>query len=420
MNKRRLILLLEEYPYGFGEYPFIKTELKLLREFFDISIFCSSKRERMSMEVDDGIMVYHYIPSFSFTDKLYALTSMMCSSLGRSEIKDIFKSGKNLMGRIYESVSFYGSALQVRKYAENNILKDKDEDIIIYSYWFDPNCLSFLMARKKYPKMKVISRIHGHDLYNERCMFGRQPFRSLMDQLIDRLVFIGEKGREYYLKDLGLADDNEKYRLRYLGTEAPIIRNNEEEHDDSFLLVSCSDCIPLKRIHLIIDALSSIDSRDLKEKTVQWIHFGGGSLLEDLRKHASEKLDHSEAVRYEMKGFVPLEDIFRFYAQNRPHGFITTSETEGCPVSVQEAFAYSIPVIGTSVGEIPLMIRDNGYLLDADPSVEEIKEAIVHLYNDSFDDKKMSLLRQKAFGMWKEKFDAVQNAEIFVNELKEL
>ena len=60
--------------------------------------------------------------------------------------------------------------------------------------------------------------------------------------------------------------------------------------------------------------------------------------------------------------------------------FITTSSTEGLPVSIQEAMAAGIPIIGTNVGGIPEMIDGNGVLLSANPSNKEVAEAILRIY----------------------------------------
>ena len=146
---------------------------------------------------------------------------------------------------------------------------------------------------------------------------------------------------------------------------------NKKKLTKSFLLISCASVIPLKRIDLIIRSLKNIKDFDLT-----WIHVGDGSMRIKMEKLAKKVLQNKMNISYIFKGYMDNEKIMDFYEKNYVDCFITTSETEGCPVSIQEALAFGIPVIGTAVGEIPLMIRKNGILLSANPKVEEITNAI--------------------------------------------
>lgn len=419
--KKRLILLLDDYPYSPGEYPFIKTELKHLTKEFDVSIICRSMEDTQQMQTDPDITVYHNKMIFGFKEKIGSLLSMIATKAGRSEITDILKGKRDITGRFYTSLSYYGCAILTRDFAQKHILKDKNEQILIYSYWFNSSCLGFLLDKDKYPGMKVISRIHGYDLYNERSPYNRQPFRKLMDDKIDALYFIAQKGQEYYTDTFGSNAFDGKYGYAPIGTEKPDRSETDSMKDkDHFELISCSDCIPLKRIHLIIEALASINENDISEKSVKWIHFGGGRLFEELKSLADKLLSDKNNIQFEMKGSLKVEEILQYYGNHHVDGFITTSETEGCPVSIQEALSYGIPIIGTDVGEIPNMLKDCGYLLSKDPSSDEVKDTILKLYKDSFDDIKTSDMRNKAYDVWCEKYDGELNAKKFVREIADI
>ena len=101
----------------------------------------------------------------------------------------------------------------------------------------------------------------------------------------------------------------------------------------------------------------------------------------------------------------------QLYQQIGAQLFITTSETEGLPVSMMEAYAMGIPVIVTAVGGIPEMVQEgeNGYLLPNHPEGEEVAQAIQRYAALSREQK--DGMSQRALASWQEHFDAAANAE---------
>ena len=71
--------------------------------------------------------------------------------------------------------------------------------------------------------------------------------------------------------------------------------NVTAKHSNRYTIVSCSNLIPLKRIDLIIHALSIVNTG----KEIEWKHFGDGIL-----RHELEKLAETDSFR---------EDQFQFY-----------------------------------------------------------------------------------------------------------
>ena len=123
-------------------------------------------------------------------------------------------------------------------------------------------------------------------------------------------------------------------------------------------------------------------------------------------------------ISYEMPGFVPVEEIMQFYVEHCIDCFLTTSSTEGCPVSVQEAMSFGIPVIATAVGGIPGMIDGNGILLSQNPQPQDISDAIKQLYGMS--DKEKEEMHGRARELWEKKYNAAVNSEEFVRVLGEI
>lgn len=411
--KKKLIILFDEYPFEPGEYSFVRTELKKLVECFEVHIISVSPSAEQKMPLDGRITLHHCVRKFGVGEKLKALIRFLFSPYGVGECKRILKSGQNIAGRFYDAVVYFASAVQLRSYVKKNHIVTGDE--LVYSYWFNANCLAFLMEKKRYPNLRVVSRIHGYDLYEERTLHGRQPFREVMDEAVDRLFFVADAGREYYLGHWGKRENTgKKYLVAPIGTaDHDVVQNHPSDKEGkAFHIVSCSHVIPLKRVNRIIEGLSQITDGEIR-----WTHFGTGSHYEETKRYAGTLLSHKENLSYEMPGFVPVEEILHFYAENDVDCFLTASSTEGSPVSIQEAMSYGIPIIATAVGEIPHMIRGNGILLSEDPAPEEIGEAVSRLYRAS--EEEMGRMRERSRELWEEKYNAEENAEQFVGFLQE-
>lgn len=187
----------------------------------------------------------------------------------------------------------------------------------------------------------------------------------------------------------------------YLGCTSFNGRVVEIIDTEALHLVSCSSIISIKRIELIVDALSKIPPC-IK---VIWTHLGEGPLIEKIRAYSEEKLSECKNINYEFCGFVDNEKVRELYISMGSQLFITTSSTEGLPVSLMEASSVGIPLMGTAVGGIPEIIKDghNGYLLSLNPTPEEISEHIIEYYNLSIDERKM--MSKNSQKVWKRDFD---------------
>lgn len=121
-------------------------------------------------------------------------------------------------------------------------------------------------------------------------------------------------------------------------------------------------------------------------------------------------------VTYKFMGQVPNEQILRYYIDYKIDCFILTSENEGLPVSIMEAESAGIPIVATNVGGIREMIDGNGVLLSANPTSDEVADAIISCIKCSKDEKEF--MRKRSYEIWNSKFDAKQNAKTFVAYLK--
>ena len=409
---KELIIITDAYPWGKGEKSFLTPELPYLQKEFKLTILSRAPQKWLAkdrVDVDESIDVIHYLePEFGRKEMLRYIPLALFSKELREEMHLVKKSkaGKEC---IRETYVFWIRAVKFHKWMQKNGIFDNCENKLFYSYWANHSTLSLSMEKRKNKSIKFVSRAHRYDLYNEAAHGGRQPFKTYIDKWVDKMIFIAKEGLDYYLEHFAVnKTEEDKYELRKLGVETPTVYP-KKENKTVFRLVSCSSVDKRKRVNLIVDALAKL------EYPIEWHHFGDGPDMDELRKQTQRQLDKKDNIDYILHGHVVNKDVLHFYQEHWVDGFITTSSSEGSPVSMQEAMAYGVPVIGTAVGEIPFMIRECGILLSEDPTVEDVREAIYKLCKT--EEKEMEHLRQNAAKVWEEDYRLEINATEFVNTL---
>lgn len=256
-----------------------------------------------------------------------------------------------------------------------SLVKNSKDEYVLYSYWFSSLAYTVTIIKKSLAKHGVslftISRVHGYsDLFITR-EFGNLYFCSgFIKKHLDKLISISETGVKY-LRSIGF-DNIELSRLGVVRQNVSIVDNRV----NNFEIVSCSNLVSVKRVNLMIEALSLID-----EIKIKWTHFGDGILMNKLTELCGSKLKKN--VNWKFMGNIKNDQIINYYLMNKPSVFLNTSIIEGIPVSAMEAISCGIPLLCTDVGgnsEICLM-GGNGLLLKSDVTPLEIKQAIMTFYN---------------------------------------
>jgi glycosyltransferase involved in cell wall biosynthesis len=404
--------LTDSFPYGEAEKSFLMPEIEYLKDYYNITIIsCATMENRMNREMetmlDKNIKVIHYeLGDVKGIEVFKYLIPFISDKETWNEIGRIFKSGKNILKRIKTCLFFYANAYKFHQWLEKNRLIKNET--IYYSYWFNYHVMSLVMDKKNV--LEFITRIHGYDLYKEQSSSGWQPYKQYMDGHAKRVIFISQNGYDYYINHFFSSINHDvhnksKYQLCRLGTdrhEVEITDTRKNFADKPFLLVSCSTISPLKRVGMIVEGLAL-----LKDENIQWVHFGTGELQDELIKVANVKLGNNPNISYEFKGRVDNGKIMEYYRSEKPDCFITTSENEGSPVSIQEAISFGIPVIGTNIGGIPEMIDGNGILLPFDMEPMDVAEAIMKIYY--MDSDSYISMRKRSFEIWEKDYDRKEN-----------
>ena len=417
MEKKELILATCGFPWGKGEKTFIIPELIYLQKEYNITIIANvndkiARRSEWITEVDNCVKVIRYNPDkVSVKKKILGSIRALFSPLMYKEIIKLIKQRDNIMERLVESIGYYVFASEYARWAKRKGIIKENVQVVFYSYWSIYFHLAAIMLKKEFQNLKVISRMHGMDLYNERYKGGRQPFKWKEDEESDVLIFASEYGKQYFLSHFAQDVRMRKYMTCKLGIDGVQI-NCKHNDERVWHLVSCSNVIPLKRVNLIVEGLSQ-----LHDIPIEWTHFGDGEEILNVKKLADEKLPSN--IKVDFKGYVSNEVIRNHYKTEYVDCFITTSSTEGgCPVSIMEAMSASVPIIGTDVGGISEMINNNGILLSSNPTKEEVANALREIYE--MDIIAIERMREQSMVIWKNNYDIKKNALAVLDVINEL
>jgi glycosyltransferase involved in cell wall biosynthesis len=411
--KPTLILLCDSYPLSYGEL-FIDDEVKISYTYFEkiYVLVTDQETKKLNRFIPENLEVVKFKPINSNKQKLKALSKIFSAFFICEFFRAIFKLKlkpkpiifKLMLMDIVRSNQII-SELQ-------NLIYDKELSLnnsLFYSYWHDYRALALARLANKNKSFKAISRAHGWDVFAERHKIPYLPFKSFIISNLNCTYSISNTGKKEFDNKYSIKDEA-KIKVSKLGKDNNRKPNfNSNEHD--FLLVSCSELLPVKRIHLIIEFISK-----LKNVNVRWIHYGEGYLRDELEEYAKKLLSKTD---YEIRRWISNEELLDFYNNNNIDLFINLSESEGIPVSIMEALSSAIPVLATNVGGTAEIVNNNhGFLIEKEFNMDEIAEKVKAYLHSS---KEIKLKYKKnAYNYWQKYYIAENNYLSFHNDIMQL
>jgi glycosyltransferase involved in cell wall biosynthesis len=392
-----LCLYTASFPYGLGEQ-FLETEIKYLAEHFDSIFIIPNNPTGTIRPTPANVKVLRQKPS-PYT------TLRGIKQLGKwvwPNIKELIKAPdkKYFLSNLFRTAH---QANELYKLLEHFKLTKKT---IHYTYWFNEQSTLLSILKSQNKISGYISRAHRFDLYEDRNTNGYIPFRSFQLQHVTKLFLISKHGLNYISSKY--PQHQHKFHLAYLGVENPALFSYHPPKDESYHVVSCSRMVEIKRIHLIIKALSNIRS-----KKILWTHIGDGRLFEQIKHQAKTSLPSN--IQYKFLGHIDNSEIFSFYRQANIDVFINVSSSEGLPVTIMEAISFGIPIIATDVGGTSEIVTNRtGILLNPNPKIEDITNAIITSFNSKSRSREC---REDIHKYWGQHFDAKINYQKFTHEL---
>ncbi len=405
----RILLFTDSYPYGpTNEFAFLNYEVKRLNEQFDIELI--PKELKTDLLNVNNVKVDVNLSKFlkKKTRVRYVLRTLAFLDL----FKELLRNTNIMVSRkkIKRLLIFVSSALITKKYL-NKRLKNETEKVLLYTYWNTALTFGAVLYARKNKNIKIITRVHGHDLFLERNK-NYIPFIRFVLNSVNKVIVASSAAYEYTIEKY--LSSKEKVFLSRIGVESR--KQKAYIPSDGVLnIVSCSNLLPLKRVPLILEGLKFYVDKYMQY--VNWTHVGDGQMKKDLIfKIGNAKRKHLCVI---LKGHMCNFALMDFYNSTDVDLFITTTSSEGgVPVTLQEAQSFGIPVIGTNIGGVPEIVNDKvGVLLSANPSTEEIADAIYHIVSN---EKRYQNMRKASYRNWEENFNAEKNYSNFLKMLTKL
>jgi len=403
-----VILFTDSYPYVTGgEQNFLEVEVQYLLKAFErvVLVPLSRSGERANLpprvEVEDG-----YADLMHSRKKIKTLFYGGTSSLVYKEI--ISKPSLFLQPAYLERLLLFAYEAEMTRHWVVAWIKSQKVDTrncLFYTYWFHHTAMGIGLAKRSFSDIKLVSRAHGGDLYEERRTPPYWPCRESALKATDFLFPDSDEGTDYLRRKYPQFISRMETALLGVPDSGVITKASS---DDVYRIVSCSKMVPVKRLGLMMQGIATAAKQRPSQK-FEWCHFGTGQLRSELEAGVKE-LPGNVAVRF--AGYSTQSDLFDYYCENPVDVFMNVSISEGTPVAVMEAISCGIPVIATGVGgNKEIVSARNGQLISANPSPDEIADALLQHW-DMSDEK-----RAGSLAIWRERYNADQNFSAFVQRL---
>ena len=401
--KKKLILITAHFPYGTSE-TFLESELPILAQNFEsIEIFTFPTKGN-KREIPGNCKV----TDINISYKSYQSLLKLFSNLFWNEIfiiKKVYKQPFSI-GIVKTMLVSLMRAEKISSFIHSK-LQNKQE-YIYYSYWCDDSALALSLFNKN-KLYTTLSRAHRWDIYFEENTFNYLPYRHFINEKLSKIYFISDDGYEYSMLKWKV---NSKIDVSKLGVKKIVTKEDLSYFNNQIIIVSCSNLIPVKRVHLIIETLSLITN-----KKIHWVHFGDGVLEQSLKELAVNILPSN--ITCEWKGRIANSKVLEYYKESKPSVFINLSSSEGIPVSIMEAMSFGIPCIATNVGgNSEIVNQKNGVLISKDAPINDVKDAILKIVDSSIENQ--LLFKKEAYATWENNYNSETNYKNFIKSIKNL
>ncbi len=384
--------------FSHNTHSFIISEVRYAASVFNqVVVLCPDDDEIRNESQKHDNVVYHPILNVKSLRALMGGKRHL-SGLLKKELGDVRRNSKfsvhyfKVLGlyAVYTALLFDEMQGLLKKYSA--------DEIVVVSLWFSSTSFAASIMKEKYPGITAVSLAHSFEVDDEKNEYVDYFFKDFCHEKLDHIFFISEIVKDMYISKHAAPHswNTENISVTYLGVtkKREGISNPTSGHPHR--LVSCSHCLPVKRIGLIADSLKLID--DLE---IEWVHIGGGPTLKEIE--ADDSL--TGKIKVVTLGKRTNDFVHDYLCSTEIDAFINVSSSEGLPVTLMEAIAYGIPIIATDVGGTSEIFRGEiGKLLVANPTPKEVSDSIKNLLSN--DSCEQLTLRENAYRCYCKCFDA--------------
>ena len=411
MGKRTVLFFTDRFPYGNGE-TFIELEMDEWGKRNDVELKIIPLLARSTdncRAIPSNAEVDLRLSKVLFSVEKWILLFFPLIFLNPFFWKEIFNYPKVLakpkqLRRLVAVSTFSKVTYWFLKKNYTNVLTKENT---FYSYWFYYAAYAGALLKRDGYMFKLITRAHGVDIFQNRTDTDNYiPYRRFPVWKYFYTIYpVSKKGAHYLHTNQNIPIH--KISVSYLGVKPQefICQPSKEK---TINLVSCSNLIPLKRINLIVSGIARYAENN-SNINLKWYHIGDGPLRKELEAFAYNKLK-SNNVEFSFLGNLKNSDVIKFYKNTCLDSFITTSESEGLPVSIMEAIMVGLPVIATDVGGINEAINiSNGILLETEFKQIDFELAMHKIQSFKTIEQRNEIARNS-----RQKFDSAKNIGNFI------
>lgn len=404
--RKSIFILTASYPYRPGE-EFLESEIPLWSRQFDGRIvLIPAKATGKPRPLPTNIKLSSSLSDAykSIVVRARALVTSFFLPVFWKEIR-FLRQNRRLSARMAFQALKAVTHFTIARIALNRAIRIYGRPDTIYTYWFGYQTFA---ATAVAPEALIVTRAHSGDLYEDRSPANHMFLKRQFLNSVDRIYVISRDGVRY-MRDIFHAEEN--VSLSRLGVEIPSLIAAPSE-GARLAILSISLCVPVKNIDRIIDMVRIVVLRR-PELAISWMHIGDGPLRPMLEARA-DSLFAGTSVDWRFLGQMENSAVLR-YLETHPVDFIlNASSSEGIPVSIMEAMARGIPAVAPNVGGISELVCDeNGVLLDADPSGEDIANVVL----DRIGHIKSAITRQNAAATVRQDYNREVNYRMFIEDM---
>ena len=348
------------------------------------------------------VMAYHLLKGLQSYDKLALLVITLNEGKLAGEIRRL---GITVHVVDEREMSFFNILLTIRR-----ILSKQPFDVI-HSHRYKENILAYLISRS-IGGLKLIATQHGMpEGYGGKTGLRHRIISKLnsfvLSRYFNKVVGVCQDIRNAFIKQYGFQED--KVIVIHNGIDIPNFPLNKP-HGETFVVGSSGRLFSVKDYPLMVEIAKAVLE---KTNRVSFKLAGEGPERSKLQALIQKNGLNSA---FELKGH--LEDISAFYQELDL--YLNTSFHEGLPMSVLEAMAHGLPVVGPRVGGLREIVDNGvqGYLVN-ERYPEVFAEKCVLLYEKKTLRQRMSqAAKEKVVSAFSMEKMAEQYAKLYASLVK--
>lgn len=238
---------------------------------------------------------------------------------------------------------------------------------------------------------KIITHLHGNNLGNTIDNFPvlLNRFKKSILRKVDIGIVLGDNLKNNYRN---LVED---VRIVHNGVPEDFISDddfdfatNSRKNKDVVQVLYLSNLIESKGFLILSKAISNLVKKGYKVKLVLAGAIHDNENYEELLKLIKEN-NLENYITY--RGLIVGDEKKQLLLESDIMVLPTSYKIEGQPLSLIEGMAAGLPIISTDIGCIGEMVKNNGILIDDNPTITKVENALTILLENNIGRYKSSL-----------------------------